>query len=168
MRRGRRPRRTPQRSRPENHAGRFTSGPFDPPTAFKSGWKAIRLAFGIGSTDVDISTQTIKDTLSALGIAANSVKVLKLSAWVLPGVAANQTVPRVIMSVRDPVTGGTLGTREDTGLLSRSAHVHYSFSDSVRGHALDLPDGPQDSTVLAKVSCSAALGDIQASLLYNI
>jgi len=151
-----------------SQVGRFTDGPFDPPAAFKSGWKEIRLEIGVGSTDISLSTETIKTSLTTLGIAANSIRLLKVAAWILPGVAANQTAPRVVVSMRDPVSGGSLGTREDTGLLSRAAHVHYSFADAVREHSIDLPGSPQDAIVFAKIASSQALGSIQVSLAYNI
>lgn len=148
--------------------GRFTTGPMDPPPAFKSGWKDIRLGIGLGSTSVTITSGTIRDSLTTLGIAANSFRVLKISAWVMPGAAANQSLPRVILSLRDPVGGGTLGTREDTGLLSRAAHVHYSFSESVREIAFDSPTSGTDGVTWASIEASAAVGDVQISLSYNI
>jgi hypothetical protein len=140
----------------------------DPPTTFKSGWKDIRLGLGLGSTSVNITSGTIRDSLTALGIAANAIRMLKISAWVVPGAAANQAYPRVILSVRDPVGGGTLGTREDTGLLSRSAHVHYSFAESVRELSYDLPTSGTDGVTWANVEASQASGEIQVSISYNI
>jgi hypothetical protein len=139
----------------------------DPPSAFKSGWKEIRLGLGLGSTSVTLTTQTIEDTLTTLGIAANAIRILKVAVWVMPGAAANQSLPRAILSVRDPIGGGTLGTREDTGLLSRAAHVHYSFSESLREISFDLPGGGT-AISLASIEASAASGDIQISIAYNI
>jgi len=163
MRRGR-GRRAPVRHDPVGH---FSRGPMDPPPAFKSGWQAVRIGVAIGSTSVTIGLQAVQNALTALNIAANAIKILKVAAWVTPGTAANGNIPRVIMSVRDPVSGGTLGTREDTGQLSRAAHVHYSYSQAVREHSLDLPGGGSDTLLLA-VEASQAQGDIQISLIYNI
>lgn len=153
---------------PQVTQGHFSSGPMDPPPAFKSGWKAIRLEIGIGSTAVTLTTDTLKQSLTTLGIAANSIRLLKLGAWVMPGAAANQNVPRVVMSVRDPISGGSLGTREDTGQLSRAAHVTYHFAETIRQHAIDLPATPADAVTFAKVDSSAAAGSFQVSIEYNI
>lgn len=153
---------------PQLTHGHFSSGPIDPPPAFKSGWKAVRLEIGIGSTDITLTTDTIKTSLDTLGITANSIRLLKLAAWVMPGAAANQNVPRIVMSTRDPITGGSLGTREDTGQLSRAAHVTYHFSEMIRQHALDLPSSPSNALTFGKIESSAATGSIQVSIEYNI
>jgi hypothetical protein len=142
--------------------------PIDPPPAFKSGWKAIRLGVAIGSTDVTITSKTIADALTTLGISANSYKISKISVWVMPGAAANQAKPEVLLSIRCPVGLGTLGTREDTGQLSRAAKVSYSFSQSIRDIAIDFPDAGGDGITLGVVAASAASGQIQLSISYNI
>lgn len=152
---------------PQLIAGGFSNGPMDPPPAFKSGWKDIRLEIGLGSTSVTLNTWTIKDSLTALGIAANAVKLKKIAVWVNPGAAANQARPEVILSVRDPFGKGTLGTRTDTGQLSRAAHLHYSFSSAVRDLSIDLPS-VAPGIELAAIQASAALGVAQISLSYNI
>lgn len=161
--RGRRMRATPR----ENH-GRFVVGPMDPPPAFKSGWKAIRLEEALGSTSVAVTLGNIRDALTTLGIAANAIKLLKIGVWVNPGTAANQNLPQVVLSLRDPIGNGTLGTRVDSGQLSRSAHVAYSFSDTIRNTSLDLPTAGEAGATFASIEASAASGFFQVSLEYNI
>jgi len=152
--------------RNEGHFNNFM--PMDPPNAFKSGWKAIRLEEALGSTSVTLTTGNIRDALTSLGIAANAVKLQKVAVWVMPSSAANGGVPQVNLSLNDPVTRGTLGTRGDTGQLSRSAKVSYSFSDAVREHSLDLPAAGQAGITYALIETSAASGVFQISLEYNI
>jgi hypothetical protein len=147
--------------------GKFVMAPFDPPPAFKSGWKDIRLELALGSTDVTLTTWAIAEGLSVLGIAANAFKLRKLAVWVMPGTAANQSKPEVVMSVRDPFGGGTLGTRTDAGLLSRCARVAYSYSDAARELSLDLPDATP-GVELCLIAASQAIGVIQVSLSYNV
>lgn len=149
-------------------AGRFTRGPVDPPPSFKSGWKNIILGIGLGSTTITLNTGTIRDSLVALGITANSIKLLKVAVWVTPGTAANATKLEVIMAVKCPIGQGSLGTREDTGLLSSSATVSYSYSDTVRETAFDLPAAGQSGISLAAIDASQATGTIQVSLAYSI
>jgi hypothetical protein len=140
----------------------------DPPPAFKSGWKDIRLGIGIGSISVTVTSKTIKDSLTALGIAANSFRLSKIACWVIPGTAANQSAPELILSVRDPIGGGNLGSREDKGQLSRAARVSYSYSSAVREIAFDFPDDGSDGLTLFTLATSAATGEIQVSFSYNI
>merc|ERR1712034_260195 len=148
---------TRQQRNPQPHTlGKFVPGPIDPPPAFKSGWKDIRLELGVGSTDVTISTGTIRDSLQVLGIDANAIRLLKVSVWVNPGTAANQGLPRVILSLNDPLGKGTLGTREDTGQLSRAAHLHYAYSQALREVSLDLPTAGSSGTTLFVVAASMA------------
>lgn len=151
-----------------HNEGRFHPAPMDPPPAFKSGWKAIRLEESLGSTDVTLTTGNIRDALNVLGISANSVKLMKVAVWVNPGTAANQNVPQVILSLQDPVGKGSLGTRTDTGQLSRAAKLAYSYSDTVRETALDLPSQGSAGITLGVIAASAASGVFQISLLYNI
>lgn len=148
--------------------GKFTSGPMDPPPAFKAGWKAIRLEEALGSTSVNITPGTIRDGLQALGIAANSIRLLKVAVWVQPGTAANTNLPQVILALRCPLGKGALGTRVDTGQLSRAAHVQYSFSQTIRNISIDLPTAGQQGDPFASISSSAATGVFQVSLEYNI
>lgn len=143
------------------------SVPMDPPPTFKGGWKAIRLGFGLGSTDVTLTLKTIKDTLTAQDIPALAVKVYKIGVWVVPGAAAGQAKPEVILNVNDPVTGAPLGSREDTGLLSRAARVEYAYSQAVREHSLTLPASGIGAN-LCRISASAATGTAQISLAYYI
>jgi len=140
----------------------------DPPPAFKSGWKSIRLEEALGSTTVQVSLGNIRDALTTLGIAANSIKLLKIAVWVNPGTAANQNLPQVVLSLNDPIGRGSLGTRVDSGQLSRAAHLAYSFSDTIRDSALDLPAAGQTGAIFASIEASAASGVFQVSLEYNI
>lgn len=167
--RGRRARQSaPRRNQLQVHPGHFVNGPYDPPPAFKSGWKDIRLEIGIGSTSVTLTAGTIRDTLNNLGITANSYRLNKLSVWVTPLVDATANMPEVIMSVQDPIGKGNLGSREDTGQLSRAAHVHYSYSQTIREIALDFPTAGQSGIELASIATSHAKGAIHVSLAYNI
>lgn len=152
--------------RNEGHFTNFT--PMDPPPAFKSGWKAIRLEEALGSTSVTLTTGNIRDALTALGIAANAIKLQKVAVWVMPGNAANTALPQFDMSITDPITRGTLGTRHDTGQLSRSAKLSYSFSDTVRESSIDLPTAGSSGITFGLIAASAATGVFQISLLYNI
>lgn len=160
-RRGRRP------VVPHNE-GHWTVAPMDPPTAFKSGWKAIRLEEALGSTSVTMTTGNIRDALTTLGIAANSVKLLKISVWCTPGTAANQNLPQIVLSLVDPIGRGSLGTRTDSGQLSRAAKLSYSYSDTIRETALDLPAPGSAGITLGLIETSAASVVFQYSLLYNI
>jgi len=149
--------------------GRFTRCPVDPPPSFKAGWKPIILGVALGSTDVTITVETLKGALTTLGIAANAVKLTSISGWVMPfgGDGGGNTTPRLVMSVRDPVGRGTLGTMEDTGQVSRAACLKYSFSDTVRETSIDLPasgTGP----AIATFAASLANGEIQVACQYNI
>lgn len=155
-----------RQARNEGHFNNFT--PMDPPNAFKSGWKAIRLEEALGSTDVTLTTGNIRDALTALGISANAVKLQKVAVWVMPGTAANQSIPQVLLSLTDPITKGTLGTRADTGQLSRSAKVSYSYSDTIRESSIDLPSAGNAGITYGVIAASAASGVFQISLLYNI
>jgi len=140
----------------------------DPPPAFKSGWKAIRLEESLGSTSVTVTLGNLRDALTTLGINANAVKILKIAVWVNPGTAANAASPRVILSLLDPLGRGTLGTRVDTGQLSRAAHIAYAFSDTIRETSLDLPTAGTAGIAFAAIEASAATGVFQVSLEYNI
>jgi hypothetical protein len=140
----------------------------DPPPAFKSGWKAIRLEEAIGSTSVTVTLGNIRDALTTLGIAANAIKLQKIAVWVNPGNAANTNIPQVNLSLLDPIGRGTLGTRHDTGQLSRAAHLAYSFSDTIRETSLDLPTAGTPGPTFAAIEASAAAGVFQISLEYNI
>lgn len=142
--------------------------PMDPPPAFKAGWKDIRLELGLGSTDVTLTMSTIGESLQTLGIAANSVKLHSISVWVMPGTAANASVPKVVLSVRDPVSKGSLGTREDTGQLSRAAKLKYQFASPLRSMPFDLPAQGTTGPTFAVIAASAANGSIQVSLSYSI
>jgi hypothetical protein len=140
----------------------------DPPNAFKSGWKAIRLEEALGSTDVTLTTGNILTALTTLGIQANAIKLLKLSTWVMPGTAANQGLPQVVCSLVDPLGKGTLGTRTDTGQLSRAAKLSYSYSDTIRETSIDLPTPPAQGLTLGVIASSSGTGVFQWSILYNI
>lgn len=150
-----------------NH-GRFGTCPMDPPPAFKSGWEDIRLEEALGSTDVNVTTGNVRDALATLGITANAIKIMKISVWCTPGTAANATLPQVILSVSDPIGGGTLGTRTDTGQLSRAARLCYHFSDTVRESSIDLPGQGSAGVTFAKIATSQATGVFQLSISYNI
>jgi len=150
----------------EGHFSRFV--PMDPPNAFKAGWKAIRLEEALGSTDVTLTTGNIRDALNALGIAANSIKLNKISVWVNPGTAANQNIPQVILSIVDPLGKGNLGSRTDSGQLSRCAKVSYQYSDTIRECALDLPAAGSSGITLGAIAASSASGVFQFSIQYNI
>jgi hypothetical protein len=165
----RRPRATPARGTPQVNVGRFTRCPPDPPPAFKAGWKSIVLGQSLGSTTVTITLDTLKTALTTLGIAANAVKLTSISCWSMPfgqDGAAN-SAPRIVMSVRDPVGRGTLGTREDTGQVARAACLKYSFSDTVRETSIDLPTQGTGPTI-AVIEASLANGDFQVACQYNI
>lgn len=167
--RGQRARRSNARRLPaRRNEGHFTACPMDPPPAFKAGWKSIRLEESLGSTDVSVTLGNIRDALTTLGIAANAIKLQKIAVWVNPGTAANANIPQVILSMNDPIGKGTLGTRVDTGQLSRAAHVAYSFSDTIRETSLDLPSAGQTGPTFAAIATSAASGVFQISLKYNI
>lgn len=148
--------------------GHFSSPPMDPPSAFKSGWKAIRLEEALGSTSVTVTLGNIRDALTTLGISANAIKLMKIAVWVTPGVQANAALPQVVLSILDPIGRGTLGTRVDTGQLSRAAKVSYSFSDTVRETSLDLPTAGTAGAAFAAIESSAGTGVFQVSLIYNI
>lgn len=161
--------RSNRRAQPQHNEGHFNSGtPMDPPPAFKSGWKSIRLEEALGSTDVTLTTGNIRDALNTLGISANSIKLQKVAVWVMPGTAANEGLPQVILSLTDPIGKGSLGTRADTGQLSRSAKVSYSFSDALRETSLDLPSQGSTGIAYGLIAASAARGVFQISLQYNI
>lgn len=139
----------------------------DPPPSFKAGWKAVRLEEALGSTDITFTTGNIYTALATLGIQANSVKILKVAVWVTPGTAANTNKPTVILAMRDPIGGGSLGSRADTGQLSRAAHVQYSFADAIRDVSFDLPSSGAGVTY-GQIQASAASGVLQVSIEYNI
>jgi hypothetical protein len=145
----------------------FTTGPMDPPSAFKAGWKSVRLQIALGSTEVTIYEKTILDSLNALSIATHSYRLQKISVWVMPDVTAGSVKPSVILTTFDPLGGGNAGSREDTGLLSRAAHLHFRYSSATRMTSSNFPPPQTTGIKLCKIEASHAKGDIQISLQYS-
>jgi hypothetical protein len=131
---------TRPRARPvSNPMSRFVPCANDPPSGVIQTWKDIRLSFEIQPGSVSSITTTLVNTeMIAIGIPATAIRILKISAWAMPGAAANQTRPVVNLAVQDPITAASIGQRRDSGLLSRAAKLAFTYAGSQREHALQL------------------------------
>jgi hypothetical protein len=101
--------------------------------------------------------------LTALGIAAKAVKIMKVCAWASPGTSANAGQPVVQLDMQDLLTAASLGKKRDTGLLSRNAALAFSYSQQQRDFSLAL--GTARTVCEAEITNSPA-GTMNISLMY--
>jgi hypothetical protein len=119
--------------------GQFVRGSSDPPSATVSTWKSIRLSFEVQPGSVsNITTSLIGTELGNIGINAQAIKLIKISAYGMSGTAANQSRPSVELDVYNPLTAASYGTRLDTGSLSVPAHLHFAFPQHQRDSPVSL------------------------------